>query len=112
LAPNIASNVPLDFSQVGLPASSVPEFVTAYSLGGSLNDIPEPNATILNAGVKAFKHAYSKLFSSIFSVSMAFSVLAAVCALFWPNAEKITDEVATTLDARHNAGGPDVDFEK
>jgi len=107
--------VPPALVQSGLPATSVPDFITAYSQGAPLTTIPGVNPTIIEAGSLAFKKAYSTSFSTIFLASIAFSVLATVVALFIPNVEsKMTDEVSATLHTwtDSSAAGQDIQGEK
>lgn len=86
--------------QSGLPESSLPAFLTAFTASNSttLADIPGSNSTILAAAATGLQNAYSDSFKIVYLATIAFGGCAIIAALFAPNMDdKMTDEVARKL---------------
>jgi hypothetical protein len=97
----------------GLPATSIPDFVTALSTGASFDGVQGVTSEIVAAGVRAFKLGYADGFSTIFLVSIAFSTLATIACFFVPNVEsQMTNEVAVLIHQRDHTHVPGEGNEK
>jgi Fungal trichothecene efflux pump (TRI12) len=83
----------------GLPASSVPSFIAALSVGSSaFAKIPGITPSIITAGSYAYKEANSNAFRTVFLTTIAFSGTALITTLFLPGLDSLmSDKVATTL---------------
>ncbi len=89
----------------GLPASSVPSFLTAYTTGtpAAFSAVEGLNSTILAAGTAAYKQASANAYQTVFLSTIAFSGLAIIFALFTADGSKMmTMDVAAKLHQRGN----------
>lgn len=103
LAQTIPRQVPPALVSAGLPASSVPDFLAAYATGTeeAFAAVAGLNATILEAGTRAYKNASADAYRTVFLSTIAFSVVAVVFALFTADgSKKMTHDVAATLHER------------
>lgn len=109
LAQTVPAEVPKALLQAGLPASSVPSFLSDLSTG-SFNDVPGLNTTILAAGMRAYRFANAHAYSTVFYTTIAFTGIAIILSFFSPNVDdKMTSKIAVTL---HNGGNENIVEEK
>lgn len=103
LGQTIPSVVPPALIQAGLPASSVTDFLTAYTVGtpAAFAKIPGLTPNILAVGTRAYKIAAAQAYQTVFYSTIAFSGVAVIISFFTPNAKSfLTSEVAATLRSR------------
>lgn len=84
----------------GLPESSLPAFLTAFTSSNetALAAIPGANSTVLAAAATGLQTAYSHSFKIVYLATIAFGGCAIIAAWFAPNMDdKMTDEVARKL---------------
>lgn len=97
LATTIPAEVPPALTKAGLPASSVPAFLTGLTTGSFAN-VEGVSDSIIAAGTRAYKVASSNAYSTVFYTTIAFTGIAIIVAFFSPNVdEKMTGDVAVTL---------------
>ena len=97
LGETIPALVPPALTAAGLPASSVPAFLTGLTTG-SFTKVPGLTDSILAAGTQAYKLANSQAYSTVFYTTIAFTGTAVVVSFFSPNVDdKMTRDVAVTL---------------
>lgn len=116
LGQTILAEVPPTVIAAGLPATSVPAFLTGFTTG-NFSSVQGLTAEISAVGARAYKDANAKAYTTVFYTTVAFSGLAIIIVSFlldifdrkriltrdvqsfWsPNVdEKMTGEVATTL---------------
>ena len=102
LTTEIPALVPPAVIAAGLPATSVVPFLTGFTTG-NFSAVPDLTPSILAIGVRAYKEANAKAYSTVFLTSLIWSVLAIILSIFTPNVdEKMTNEVAVTLHQRGN----------
>ena len=98
-----ADEIPLKVSSAvvenGLPMSSVAAFIKALTVGpAALASVPGITPRIIAAGSRAYKEANSDSFRTVFLTTIAFSSVALIATLFFPNFDALmSDKVATTL---------------
>lgn len=101
MAQTIAGQVPPALVEAGLPASSIPDFISVIPTG-DFESVPGISQTIIAAGVRAYQWASSDAFSTVFLTSIAFTCLGLICCIWVPNIEsRLTNEVAATLHKRN-----------
>jgi hypothetical protein len=96
----IADMVPAAVVDAGLPAKSVPAFLTAFTAGSAsaLAKIPKITPQIIAAGTVAYKDAYAKAFSTVYLVTIAFSGIGIIISFFAPNIEdRMTNKIAAAI---------------
>ncbi|KAJ5360842.1 hypothetical protein N7517_010033 [Penicillium concentricum] len=94
--------------QVGLPESSLADFLVAYTTGNpALANVPGVTPVVLSAARAAKKVAYADSFRYIWYILLAFAGICLVPALlFSPTAKYMTNEVAAPVQERRaKAGG-------
>jgi hypothetical protein len=97
LTENIPAIVPPAVIGAGLPATSLVPFLTGFSTG-NFTGIPGLTPEILVIGVRAYKEASAKAYSTVFLSTLIFSGLAVILSFWTPNVdEKMTNQVAATL---------------
>ena len=99
----IPAVVPPAVIKAGLPASSVPAFMTAMTVGtpAAFDAVPGLNPAILAVGTAAHKVASAQAFSTVFYATIAFSGVGLILSFFAPSADsQMTNQVATTLHGR------------
>lgn len=100
LTSTIPAQVPPALIAAGLPASSVPAFMTGFTTG-SFEKVVGVTDSIIAAGTRAYKVANSDAYSTVFYTTIAFTGIAVIVAFFSPNVdEKMTGDVAVTLDGK------------
>lgn len=100
LAETIPAVVPPALIAAGLPASSVPAFLTGLSTG-SFTGVSGLTDAILATGNQAYKTASSQAYSTVFYSTIAFTGTAVIISFFAPNVDdKMTQDVAVTLQQR------------
>lgn len=102
LATNIPKYLVPAIVDAGLPESSVPAFLTALQAGTAtaFAQVPGISTEIIEAGILGNKYAYIYSFRTVYLISLIFSVLGGIAALFTPNAEKnLNTGVAALLRA-------------
>lgn len=87
----------------GLPASSAPSFLAAFSIGPSaFEKVPGITPTILAIGTRAYQEANASAYRTVFLTTIAFTGVAIIATLFLPNVDHLlTANVATTLHERN-----------
>ncbi|KAL2208451.1 MFS general substrate transporter [Sarocladium strictum] len=98
LGETIPERVPAAVVKAGLPETSVVDFLTALTTGAPFEAIKGISDSIIAAGVAAYKEANAEAYRTVFFVSIAFSVIALICACCLPNVDKLlSGKVAQTL---------------
>lgn len=100
LASTVPATVPAALTKAGLPASSVKDWLAAYTVGtpAAFNAVAGNTASIDAIGAAAYKEAVAKAFQTVYLVTIAFSCVGLVSSFFCPNADKLlTSDVATKL---------------
>jgi hypothetical protein len=101
LAKNIPAIVGPAVTHAGLPASSLPQFLSALGGTGNLTTVPGLTQNITVIGTAAYKLASVKAYSVVFYSTIAFGTVGIMLALCAPNVDdKMTDKVATTLHGK------------
>jgi hypothetical protein len=96
----ISTEVPPALVAAGLPASSVPGFLVAFTNGtaAAFNAVPGISPSIIAAGARSYKVASADAYRTVYLVTIAFSGLGVLLTWFAPNTEKyMTNNVAATL---------------
>lgn len=104
LLPRAVSEAALD---AGLPASSLSDFVAAFSSGSgeALAAVPGATQAVLQAVTRASKSAYAESFRYIWVTLIAFCVVSIVgCRLFTSTTDYFTDEIAAPVVERGKRG--------
>ncbi|KIW79883.1 hypothetical protein Z517_06498 [Fonsecaea pedrosoi CBS 271.37] len=97
LTEEVSGRVPVALITAGLPASSIPDWLTGYS-AEQLDSVPGTNATINAIGTDAYKLAAMSAFRTIFFVALVFSGSGLICNFFVPNVDdKMTNVVVAPL---------------
>lgn len=99
LASTVPSVVPPALLKAGLPESSISKFVTLLSSSpDKLGSVSGANATIIEAGLVAFKDANAQAYSTVYLSTLAFSGLGVIFSFVTPKIETLlTDEVSVRL---------------
>lgn len=100
LASTIPATVPPALTKAGLPASSVADWLDAYTVGtpAAFNAVAGSTATIDAIGTAAYREAVAKAFQTVYLATIAFSCVGLITSFFCPNADKLlTADVATKL---------------
>lgn len=108
LKQTIPKQVPSAVIAAGLPAASVPDFLTAVSAGtaAAYAKVGGLTPTILAAGQRAYRFASADAYHTVALTTLAFSGLAMIASLFIGHVEeKMTAEVSTRL----RSGGKETD---
>lgn len=105
LQQTIPNEVPPKLIAAGLPASSVPSFLSAVAVGtpAAFAKVDGLTASIEATGIAAYKLASSHAYQTVFYSTIAFSGLCILCALLTPNVDdRMTDKVIVTLHRHHD----------
>jgi hypothetical protein len=105
LTKTISTQVPEAVINAGLPATSVPAFIGAFSIGtpAAFQAVPGITDKILAVGTRAYKVANADAFSTVYLTTIAFSALAVFLTFFAPNTDELmTGKVAATLHNEDN----------
>jgi hypothetical protein len=105
LTSTISTQMPPALIKAGLPASSVAEFIGAFSIGtpAAFEAVPGINAQILAIGTRAYKVANADAFKTVYLTTIAFSCLAIFLTFFAPNTDDLmSGKVAATLANEDN----------
>ncbi|KAL2203356.1 hypothetical protein CC79DRAFT_1361122 [Sarocladium strictum] len=95
---DLDGNVPKALVDAGLPADSVPDFITGLTSGTGFDKIKGATEAVIADGTRAYKQANADAYSTVFLVSIAFTCIALIGAFFLPDIDKLlSDKVATTL---------------
>lgn len=98
LGETIPARVPQALTDAGLPAESVPDFMTGLTTGAGFDGVSGISESIIAAGVRAYKLANADAYRTVFFTSIAFSGIALIASCLLPNADKLlTGKVASTL---------------
>lgn len=101
LAETVPAQVPPALIEAGLPASSVPAFISALTTG-SFASVPGISNTIIIVGTTAYQWAASDAFHTVFLTTLAFTGLSLLMCIWVPNVEdRLTGDVAATLHERN-----------
>jgi hypothetical protein len=83
----------------GLPSSSVPDLLVAFSTGTGFTSIPGINPTILNAATRASQDTYAAAYRLAWSSIIPFVVLAIVSILFLKGVKELmTEHIEATVE--------------
>ncbi|CAK7207443.1 hypothetical protein SEUCBS139899_010253 [Sporothrix eucalyptigena] len=97
LAARIPAVVTPAVESAGLPASSVPAYLSGFSTG-SFTGIPGLTDQIQAVGETAYRLANSQAYSTVFLTTLAFTGLAILLSFLAPNVDdKMTGQIAATL---------------
>ncbi|KAF2827930.1 MFS general substrate transporter [Ophiobolus disseminans] len=100
----LSKQVPAAVIAAGLPASSVPAYMTAMAAGGPaalLAQVQGLTPDILATGTEAYRWAFTDAYKTIFLVSLAFSGLTIIANCFIPDIDSLMGgKVAATLIGR------------
>jgi hypothetical protein len=97
LTSEIPAMVPPAIVAAGLPTTSIVPFLTGFSTG-NFTAVEGLTPAIMAVGVRAYKEASSKAYSTVFLSTLIFTGLAIILSIFTPNVdEKMTNQVAATL---------------
>jgi len=88
LAQTVPALVPPAAEQVGLPASSIPDLLTALSSTGNTTSIPGINSQITEAAGRAFQVANAEAYKTVFLITIAFSGLSMIMLWWVPKLDK------------------------
>ena len=107
LGETIPTQVPPAVIEAGLPASSVPDFLQAFTLGAdAFAVVPGITDQILAIGTRAYQDASADAYRTVYLATIAFSGLAVILTWWAPNTDDLMSEkVAATL--HHEAQGSD-----
>lgn len=107
LGETIPAQVPPAVIDAGLPASSVPQFLLAFTLGGdAFAAVPGITDRILAIGTRAYQDASADAYRTVYLATIAFSGLAIILTWWAPNTDDLmSGKVAATL--HHEAGMSD-----
>ncbi|KAF2429035.1 MFS general substrate transporter [Tothia fuscella] len=111
----IAAQVPSALVAVGLPASSIPQFLAALSAGTTTvtNSVPGITEAISTVGVRAYKMTNAEAYKTVYLSTIAFTVVGLVCAFFTTDMDEfMSDKVAATLANENNKLGRRLDMER
>lgn len=100
LTSTISTQVPKAVVSAGLPATSVAEFIGAFSIGtpAAFKAVPGITDHILALGTRAYKQANADAFATVYLTTIAFSALAIFLTFFAPNTDDLmSGKVAATL---------------
>jgi len=100
----IPAQVPNAVIGAGLPETSVQDYFTAMTAGGTpelLASVPGLTPAIQEAGALAYRLAYMEAYRTIFYVSIAFGVLCIIVSFFIQDMDQyMTSAIAATLQGR------------
>lgn len=84
---NIPLVVPAALLKAGLPAESIPEFISTVSVNPSASFAAVPGITeaIAKAGVRAYQDAAASSYNTVFLVTIYLSVISSILAIWAPN---------------------------
>lgn len=88
--------------QAGLPASSVPQFLAAFTAGqvDQLPKIPGVTPEIIGVAAATVKESYVKSFKIVYLATIAFGSLSVITAFAIPNIDnRLTNDVVRRLHA-------------
>jgi len=103
LASTIPKEVPPKLIAAGLPASSVPSFLSAAAVGTpeAFSKVIGLTSEIEAIGIAAYKVASAHAYQTLFLTAIAFSVLCILGAIGTPHVDKyMTDNVVATLHTK------------
>ncbi|KAF2472865.1 MFS general substrate transporter [Lindgomyces ingoldianus] len=103
LAKTIPAKVPPSLISAGLPASSVPSFISALTLGtpAAWSAVAGLTPAIQAAGVRAYKEANASAYSTVFLSTIAFCGVGIVCSFWAPNIDHLLGrDVVVQLNQR------------
>ena len=105
LQQTIPDEVPPKLIAAGVPASSVPSFLSAITIGtpASFSKVQGLTPSIEAIGITAYKVASAHAGQTVFYSTIAFSGVCVLCALLTPNVDRITEKVIIVLYL-HNSG--------
>jgi hypothetical protein len=100
LAQTVPENVNPALLVAGLPASSLPKFMSFLASNQShLTQVPGVNATIIGAGIEAYKEAHAQAYSTVYLSTLAFSGLGVIFSLMTPEIEsRLNNDISCKLD--------------
>lgn len=99
LGETIPAQVPPAVVDAGLPASSVPAFLQAFSLGAeAFAAVPGITPQIIAIGTRAYQNASADAFRTVYLATIAFSGLSVILTWWAPNTDHLmSGKVAATL---------------
>lgn len=103
----IPAQVPSALINAGLPASSVPAYLQALSLGAdALAAVPGITQQIMAVGYRAYQEASADAFRTVYLATIAFSAASLILTWWAPNTDDLmTEKVAATLNHEGQHGG-------
>lgn len=100
LTTTISTEMPPKLLAAGLPATSIAEFIGAFSVGtpDAFAAVPGVTSEIIAIGTRAYKVANAHAYSTVYLSTIAFSGLAIILTWFAPNTDEfMSEKVAATL---------------
>lgn len=99
LASTIPALVPSALLTAGLPSTSVEEFLAVLTTApAQLPEVAGVNATIIDAGMQAYRTANANAYSTVYLTTIAFSALGVIFSFLGPEIDsKLTDQVRARL---------------
>jgi hypothetical protein len=104
LGQNIPSELSSAAEETGLPTSSIPQLITAFTSGNTtlIESVPGITPDVIAAASTAMKDAYSASFRVVYLASIAFGAFAIFWSFFTTDVDHLmTNDVARKL---HDAG--------
>ena len=99
LTSTYASGITQAATKAGLPISSVPALLEAFSTGTGFSTIPEINDEILGAATNASHHLYAAAYRLAWSSIIPFVVLAIVAVAFLKGVKELmTEHIEATVE--------------
>ncbi|CZR54295.1 uncharacterized protein PAC_04179 [Phialocephala subalpina] len=99
ISSNYASSVSSAATKAGLPSSSIPALLEAFSAGTGFADVPGINNAVIGAATKASQDTYAAAYRLAWSSIIPFVVLALVAILFLKGVKELmTEHVEATVE--------------
>lgn len=99
LASTYASGMTSAATKAGLPSSSIPALLAAFSTGTGFDAVPGINDAILGAATNASHHLYAAAYRLAWSSIIPFVVLALVAIAFMKGVKELmTEHIEATVE--------------
>ncbi len=115
LAETIPAQMPPALVNAGLPASSVADFITAFTSGSTtaLKGVNGITGAIIAAGATAYKEASSDAYRTVFLSTIAINGLGIILTFFVPDPDLNTPAMSDVSAPLHGKGmGPSLEEKK
>jgi hypothetical protein len=114
LSETIPAQVPPALVNAGLPASSVADFLTAFTSGSAtaLEAVQGVTTAIIEAGTIAYKEASSDAYRTVFLSTIAINGIGVILTFFVPDPDLNAPEMTDVSAPLHGKAGVTVEKEK